>query len=413
MNNKEWQMFLCGFAGVVAGNALTASLGGGFYLDAAHPSQIVLVAVAIALAAFLIFRRLGNFFVRSIINESGVNNLMPAFAPAGRNAGSGFVEEEDFAKLVSELRAGPSSAPVVVGGPLLGLVERPKETTSPVDALAEFFVWSKENMPVMKALIDKCSHGATPAQQREILVELRERVSLLKHRAGLPQLRPAWQLTTALEGLLKQLIDRVSNINHSTLRTVTGALNFLEELCQPGIRPDLAAVPPIRILAVDDDSVSRFALNAALKKVFDDPQLADSGEAAVSLSKLNRYDLVVLDVMLSSMAGFEVCSMIRNGAVNCSTPVLFVTGLKDFDTRAKSLNKVGSDLMGKPFLTFEIAVKALTMTLAARLRDRNRVLEGSRGAAPAAPTAVSWPSVVTPEANRASNTAFVAKKDVV
>ncbi len=395
-------MFLCGFAGVLAGNALTASLGGGFYLDTTHPAQIVLAAIAIVLAAYLIFRRLGNSFVRSLINESGVNNLLPAFAPTGRQ--SGLAEEEDIARLVSELRAGPSAAPVPAV--LVSLGESARKPADSADALKEFFQWTRENVPAMKALAEKWSRPGNPASHRETLVEIRERISLLKHRAGLPQLRPVWQLATALEGLLKQLTDRVSNITHSTLRTVDGAIELLGELCQPGIRPDLAANPAIRILAVDDDSVSRFALGASLKKVFEDPQLADSGESALSLSKLNRYDLIVLDVMLSGMDGFEVCSLIRNGAVNGSTPVLFVTALKDFDTRAKSMNVAGTDLMGKPFLTFEIAVKALTMTLCSRLRDRNRVRESSGEAAAGHAPAVGWPPV---SASATGETKYFAK----
>ena len=118
--------------------------------------------------------------------------------------------------------------------------------------------------------------------QRDLLVEACGAITLLKHRAGLPELRPAWQLATALEGLLKQLTGRVGNISHSTLRTVANGAELLGDLCAPGVRADLAANPAIRMLAVDDDAVSRFAVCAALKKAFDLPELAENGEAALS-----------------------------------------------------------------------------------------------------------------------------------
>ena len=102
-----------------------------------------------------------------------------------------------------------------------------------------------------------------------MLVKICDQIVALKDRVCWPELRPAWQLASALEGLLKQLTGRVGNINHSTLRTIAGGLELLGDLSKPGIRTDLVSNPAIRILAADDDSVSRFALSAAIKKAFD------------------------------------------------------------------------------------------------------------------------------------------------
>ena len=120
--------------------------------------------------------------------------------------------------------------------------------------------------------------------------------------------------------------------------------------------------------------------------------LAESGKAALAQVEEHRYDLIILDVMMPDMDGFEVCGKIRETTTNRLTPVLFVTSLKDFDARARSLSTGGTDLVGKPFLTFEIAVKALTLVLRARLReDRERICEASVGSDSTGTPSVRWP----------------------
>ena len=73
---------------------------------------------------------------------------------------------------------------------------------------------------------------------------------------------------------------------------------------------------------------------------------------------------------MPGMDGFEVCSKIRDTVPNRTTPVVFVTGQSDFDARVNSTLSGGNDLMGKPFLIFEVTVKALTLALQGRLQGR-------------------------------------------
>ena len=68
------------------------------------------------------------------------------------------------------------------------------------------------------------------------------------------------------------------------------------------------------------------------------------------------------------MDGFELCSELHKSGKNKATPVVFVTQHSDFDTRAKSTKVSKQELIAKPFLVFEIAVKALTLVLVARHR---------------------------------------------
>ena len=67
------------------------------------------------------------------------------------------------------------------------------------------------------------------------------------------------------------------------------------------------------------------------------------------------------------MSGFELCTKLRTIPGHARTPVIFVTGLTDFESRARSTLSGGNDLIAKPFLFMELAVKALTYVLKTRL----------------------------------------------
>ena len=181
------------------------------------------------------------------------------------------------------------------------------------------------------------------------------------------ELLPVWQVTFALEELLKQLLRQASNVTPSVLRTIAGALDLLRDLCSRRSRPDLATEPPVRLLAVDDDPICRRALSFALAKAFREPDLAPDGEAALALATRHPYDAIFLDVEMPGMSGFELCSSLHETELNLATPVVFVTCHDDLESRAQSTLLGAHDFIAKPFLVFEITLKTLTMVMRARL----------------------------------------------
>ena len=66
---------------------------------------------------------------------------------------------------------------------------------------------------------------------------------------------------------------------------------------------------------------------------------------------------------MPGLNGFELASKLRATIVNAATPIIFVSSLSDFETRTRSLLNGGSDIIGKPYLMSELAVKALTWVL--------------------------------------------------
>jgi DNA-binding response OmpR family regulator len=145
------------------------------------------------------------------------------------------------------------------------------------------------------------------------------------------------------------------------------------------LQSDLAINPPIHMLVVDDDLVARRTLVGALQTAFAKPESAENGETALALTLGKPFDVIFLDVVMPDMNGFELCKKIRAAVPNRFTPVVFVTGQSDFDARAQMSRNGGDDLMGKPFLTSELTVKALTFALRGRLRQSKTWLKTQPG----------------------------------
>jgi CheY-like chemotaxis protein len=251
---------------------------------------------------------------------------------------------------------------------------------SPIRSESENPGGSREKDPITQSLEDAWQHlrvarrvfsemdGTPPeATQRAMLENLSTQITQIKGIAKPPELLPIWQMTSAMEGLLKQLGSKAASVNPSTLRTLGGALDLLELLCVPGLKADLSTNPPVRLLAVDDDALCLHAVAFALKKALDAPDLATKGDTALALAVQIGYDAIFLDVQLPGMDGFELYAKIHQTALNRNTPVVFVTSTRDFDSRAPAMLAGEAEMIAKPFVIFEITLKALTLVLRRRL----------------------------------------------
>lgn len=234
------------------------------------------------------------------------------------------------------------------------------------DPLAPFFAQVPENLAEIRKLLPALG-GTDEADRIKTLLRLHDHILLLKAKANCWTLRPVWQLTSALELLVKRLADKNKDATPSAIRTVASAIDLLAELCVPGVRPDLIISPPIAVLAVDDDPLCLRAVMFALQKAEMTPDTAENGEKAVAMAAEKFYDVVFMDIKMPGIDGLEACAQIRKCKKNKNTPVVFVTVQSDFHTRAKSTLAGGTDLMAKPYLMFEITVKALMFSMRKRL----------------------------------------------
>lgn len=120
----------------------------------------------------------------------------------------------------------------------------------------------------------------------------------------------------------------------------------------------------MRILVAEDDPY----LGLSVKKGLEDHRytvdLVTDGREALTLNQLVTYDLIILDVMLPEVDGFEVCRQVRTRQQ--ATPILFLTALSDVDNRVTGLDLGGDDYLTKPF-----AFRELEARVRALLRREN------------------------------------------
>ena len=265
------------------------------------------------------------------------------------------------------------------------------DTVSAADAvraqMAEFFELAPQRLAAIQsalsALKELESSGPTEARQQALL-KVHGLVSEVRDQATAWDLRPAWQISSALELLLKRVLDKPKDFTPSIMRTVAAAVDVLREVSVPGIRTNLLMDPPPRILAVDDDALCRRALQFAFEKANLMPDMAESGERAVELARANTYDVVFMDIQMPGMDGLAACNQVHGTNKNADVPVIFVTAQSDFTTRAESRLMGGVDLMAKPFLIFELTVRAVTFAARRRLQAAQSQLAAMVAVTPAA-----------------------------
>ena len=209
--------------------------------------------------------------------------------------------------------------------------------------------------------------GEVNTAQLPKLFELYQTVHSLTGNAAIAGFTRIAQMSAALEALLKELFEEPENINVSAVRTVAKAVDCLSGLFEPAAQPQAdSALPPILppiILVVDDEVISRQVVCSALEMANLRAISLDDPNVALKLLAENRFDLIFLDVEMPGKTGFELCSELRALPANKSTPVVFVTSLTGFEARARSTLSGATDMIAKPFLLIELAVKALTHLL--------------------------------------------------
>ncbi len=118
---------------------------------------------------------------------------------------------------------------------------------------------------------------------------------------------------------------------------------------------DASAVAPIRVLLVDDEDNLRSMLEAALSHSGFDVHPVTNGRAALEAVPIVQPDLIVLDVMLPDLDGFDVCKRLRSSGDR--TPILFLTARDATEDRVHGLTLGGDDYLIKPFSLDELVAR--------------------------------------------------------
>jgi signal transduction histidine kinase len=122
------------------------------------------------------------------------------------------------------------------------------------------------------------------------------------------------------------------------------------------------------VLIVDDDPTAREALIAMLEGEGYDLQQAKDGIQALQLLKQLQPDLIVLDVMMPAMDGFEVCRRIRATPSLAEVPIILLTALDDRDSLLRGIEAGADDFLSKPPDRRELVARVRTITRLNRYR---------------------------------------------
>lgn len=123
------------------------------------------------------------------------------------------------------------------------------------------------------------------------------------------------------------------------------------------------------ILIVDDEITNIEIMNAALEDVYE-ICFATSGEQAIEIACAILPDLVLLDVMMPGIDGFEVCARLKQDPVLADIPIIFTTGLGDSEDEMRGLSLGAIDYVTKPVKPAILKARVGNHLELKRLRDR-------------------------------------------
>jgi len=143
---------------------------------------------------------------------------------------------------------------------------------------------------------------------------------------------------------------------------------------------------PKLILIVDDTPVNLGVISGALKDFYK-TKVATNGERALALASADeKPDLILLDVMMPGMDGYEVCSRLKADPATCEIPVIFLTGQTSVEDETRGFEVGGVDYVHKPFspavvkarVRSHILLREARAQLAEQLHAINNELEVAR-----------------------------------
>jgi len=130
--------------------------------------------------------------------------------------------------------------------------------------------------------------------------------------------------------------------------------------------------PSGRILIVDDDQDAREILERLLTGEGYECLLADGGQSCLEILRREPIDVILLDVMMPVMDGFQVCDELRADAKLRTIPVILLTARDDMPTRAQGMQRGVSEYLTKPINKRELFMRVKSQL---HTRELDRQLE--------------------------------------
>jgi adenylate cyclase len=135
---------------------------------------------------------------------------------------------------------------------------------------------------------------------------------------------------------------------------------------------DLAAVRPSRILVVDDNASNRDLLARRLERQGHTVLQAEDGSRALALVGELALDLVLLDLMMPGMSGYEVLTRLKADLRHRDLPVIMISALSELDSVVRCIEAGAEDYLAKPFNPILLRARVGSSLEKKHLRDRER-----------------------------------------
>jgi putative two-component system response regulator len=126
---------------------------------------------------------------------------------------------------------------------------------------------------------------------------------------------------------------------------------------------------PGKVLVVDDYSPDRVSARALLEIDAYTVIEAESGGQALEMVQIDPPDLILLDVMMPGISGFEVCQQLKQNEYTRLIPVVLVTGLNDRIARVEGIQAGADDFLTKPFSPLELLARVKSLVHQRRLNE--------------------------------------------
>ncbi len=133
-----------------------------------------------------------------------------------------------------------------------------------------------------------------------------------------------------------------------------------------------------RILIIDDNATNAILAKACLKGENVECEVASDGEQGLQMALNNPPDLILLDIMLPGMDGFEVCTQLKAEARTRLIPVLMITALQELDDKIRGLSCGAEDFISKPFNRAELQARVRSLLRVKFLQEEQVEVERLR-----------------------------------
>ncbi len=132
---------------------------------------------------------------------------------------------------------------------------------------------------------------------------------------------------------------------------------------------------PSRILIADDNQQNCELLEAYLAGEGYLIDFSNDGEATLKQVEREQPDLILLDIMMPRMSGYEVCARLKKSEITCDIPIIMVTALNESGDIEKAVNAGADDFLSKPVNKLELTTRVRSLLRVRHLtNERDRLL---------------------------------------